>query len=983
MRELQSAFEKEIDGEVRFDKYSRAMYSTDASVYQILPAGVVIPRSRDDVRKVVRLCREHGVSITARGGGTSQAGQAIGAGVQLDFSKYLNHLIELSPDARTVRIEPGIVLDELNAILQPYGLTLPLDLSTSNRATIGGMIANNSAGTRSVVYGKTLDYVEELTVLLADGSTVEMRSLDDRQWRARCEQTDREGECYRTVQQLAADHAEEIEKHYPKILRRVGGYNLDEFVEADQPRNLARLMVGSEGTLGLVLNATLRLVPLPKCRLVCVIHFHELLEALAATPVILEHEPSAVELVDRFILDTTQGKTEFAPLRDFIVGDPAAVLIVELMGDDADELTERLNRLGQDLEEKQLGYHVHRAADSDEQARIWKLRRAALGLSMSQTGDAKAISFVEDTAVSPDRLRDYIERFIAILDAHDTQAGFYAHASVGLLHIRPVVNMKTADGIERFAQIADEISDLVLEFGGALSGEHGDGLVRAPFQQKMFGPTLYGAFCELKQAFDPDGIFNPGKIVHAPELTTNLRFGTDYETRPIDTRFDFSDFGGISRAAEQCGGVGACRKTLTGSMCPSYMATRDEADSTRGRANALRLAISGQFGPDGLIDSELYPILELCLECKACKTECPTGVDMARLKSEFLHQFQAKHGISLRTRLLANIDRTAIWGSRFAPLSNWIAASPVTRWLMETAIGLDCRRMPPRFARRTFQHWWSRREAIRRTGTLARPGSAGGQECPSYNPNSAASAVAFFTDTFSNYYEPDNLIAAVEIAEHFGIPVTVPNRVCCGRPLISKGLLDQAAQQAAATTATLLPLVEQGLPIVFCEPSCYSAVRDDHPHLLRGAQRQQADQVAAACQTFEEWAAPLVSKQASNGTTLRTSTPQILLHAHCHQRALTGTQPAVQLLSAIEGSQVIDLDSGCCGMAGSFGYEHEHYDVSRTVGERKLFPAIRKFPVGATIVAPGFSCRHQIEHFSGIDAISTAVLLRSVLDCES
>ncbi len=957
MEGLQQALQSQIAGEVRFDRISRGLYSTDASVYQIMPAGVVIPRSTDDVVRTLMLCREYGVSLTARGGGTSQAGQACGEGIQLDFSKGMNRLLELDPDRQTVTVEPGIVLDELNALLQPYNLHLPLDLSTSNRATIGGMIANNSSGTRSIVYGKTIDYVNELTVVLSDGSLVHLQPLDGEQLAERCKQNNLEGTCHKTVQRLAAQHSDEIHRRYPKILRRVGGYNLDEFVDSTRPFNLSRLIVGSEGTLALVVAAKLRIVPLPKARIVGVVQFNGLLDALAATPVILEHGPSAVELIDRFILDSTRGKTEFEPLRDFIVGDPAAVLIVEFFGETPDELPGRINRLETDLRSRGFGTHFHRADDPDAQSRIWSLRRAALGLSMSQTGDAKAISFVEDTAVAPERLRDYIERFLAILEQHNAQAGFYAHASVGLLHIRPVVNLKTTDGIDKFTKIAEQIAELVLEFGGALSGEHGDGLVRSPFQQKMFGPELYQAFCEIKRTFDPQRLLNLGKIVEAAPRTENLRFGTQYETRDLPTAFDFSDFGGISRAAEQCGGVGACRKTLTGSMCPSYMATRDEADSTRGRANALRLAISGQLGPDGLTDRQLDPILDLCLECKACKTECPTGVDMARMKSEFLYQYQVAHGTRWRTRLLAHVADLSAWGSRLAPVSNWIAQNRAVRRLNELLWGLDRRRLPPRFVRQTFLRWWANR------GQLDR--------------DHRKPSVAIFADTFTNYLEPRHAVAAVRVAERLGADVVVPPHVCCGRPLISKGLLDEARTQAAATTAILSPLAERGIPIVFCEPGCYSAVRDDHPQLLRGELQQQARRVVESCLTFEEWANQMLAE--ADNHTLRDGPERILLHAHCHMKALVGTAPAVQLLSRIPGVSVTDLDAGCCGMAGSFGYECEHYDVSQAIAERKLLPAVRRREADSVVVAPGFSCRHQIAHFTGVEAVSTAELLESLL----
>ncbi len=960
---FQHALAQAIEGEVRFDAVSRSMYATDASVYQLMPLGVVIPRTREDVRRTLDLCRQHGVSITPRGGGTSQAGQAIGKGIQLDFSKYMNRILEVNEAEQYVRLEPGIVLDHLNAHLKPYGLSLPVDISTADRAVVGGMIANNSAGTRSIVYGMTVDYVEELTVMLSDGSVVEMGALSEAAWVAKTEQGDLEGECYRVVSQLAAEHAAEIDKRYPKIMRRVGGYNLNRFVKHGVPLNMAEMLVGSEGTLGLTLEAKLRLVPLPKAREVTVVQFDTILEAMAATPHILEHEPSALELVDKRILDTTRGKVKYEPLRDFIVGDPGAILIAEVTGETSNGLGERLDRMETMLREAGLGHHMHRAVDGAEQGRIWSLRRAALGLTLAQTGDAKAISFVEDAAVDPRYLHDYIKSFQEILDAHDTEAGFYAHASVGLLHIRPVVDMKTETGVRNFHSIADQISDLVLKYGGAFAGEHGDGLVRSPFQEKMFGPVLYDAFCTIKETFDPDGILNPGKIVHAPPHTSNLKFGPAYETQPVETVFDFADFGGLSRAAEQCGNIGECRKTLAGVMCPSYRATYDETDSTRGRANALRMAISGQLGPGGFTDKALYPVIELCVECKACKTECPTGVDMARMKSEYLHQYQREHGATWRSRLLAHAEQLAIWGSRMAPLSNWIVQHPLTRWVNEKVLHLDRRRTPPSYARQTFLDWWA------------------GQDMPAAENGPLKVPMALFADTFTTFHEPQHAIAAVRLARRLGAAVTVPERVCCGRPLISKGFLDEAAEQAAAVTQTLLPTVEQDLPIVFCEPSCYSAVRDDHPELLRGEMQEKARRVASACMTFEEWAEAAYRRQVESGEMICRFHPgpsKVVLHGHCHQKALVGLEPAKHLLSLIPECEVEALDTSCCGMAGSFGYEQEHYNVSQACGEDKLFPAMRQVTGAAVAVAPGFSCRHQIEHFTGVSAQTPMTLLEEL-----
>ncbi len=948
---LEQALRSALQGEVRFDKISRAIYSTDGSVYQIFPTGVVIPKSVADVIETVRLCREHNVSITPRGGGTSQSGQAVGPGVQIDFSKYMRAVLDLDADAKTVVVEPGIVLDELNHFLKPHGLQLPVDISTASRATIGGMVANNSSGTRSIIYGSTIDYVLELTVLLADGSVITARPLDAAELDHKCASDDLEGRCYRAVRSLAENHAGEIERRYPKIRRRVGGYNLDHFVPSNGQFDLCKLFVGSEGTLGVVLNAKLRLVEPPKAKVLCVPQFETLPDAMLAVQFILEHKPSAVELMDKNLLDQTRGKREFEPLRDFIEGDPAAMHIVEFSGDSADVLPERVDRLEADLRERGLSRKMHRAIDSAAQARIWKLRQAGLGLAMSETGDTKGIAYVEDTAVSPERLPEYIDRFDALVRENGTTASYYAHASVGLLHIRPAINMKTVEGVGQFERIAEQVVDLVLEFGGALSAEHGDGLVRSPFQRKMFGPVIYDAFCEIKKAFDATGVFNPGKIVHAEPITKNLKFGPEYQTNEIDTAFDFSDFGGLSRAAEQCGGVGACRKTLSGTMCPSYMATLEEKDSTRGRANALRLAISGQLGPLGLTDPALYPVMDLCLECKSCKSECPTSVDMARMKSEFLYQYLRKHGAPLRSRILAAAERAAVWGSRLAPLSNWSLKNPVKQLLGQAALGIHPKRELPRFARATFVKWWKKEEEREKREGRKR--------------------VAVFADTFTNHYEPEHGIATVKLARKLGIDVVVPPRVCCGRPLISKGFLDQAKVQAAATAKTLFPLAEAGVPIVFCEPGCFSAVRDDHPLLLRGELKEKAQTVAAAVKTVEQWAEEAISAVAEDVGRIAAGGPtKILLHAHCHQKALVGTGPVIDLLSRIRDCEVEDADAGCCGMAGSFGYEKEHYEVSKAVGERKLFPAIRNRDNGTVVVAPGFSCRQQIKHFTGVDAVS-------------
>jgi Fe-S oxidoreductase len=751
------------------------------------------------------------------------------------------------------------------------------------------------------------------------------------------------------VLELAGTHAQEIERRFPRVLRRVGGYNLDEFVRRDRPFNLAKLMVGSEGTLAIVLAARIGLVPLPAAKAVLTIQFDSLSESLAATPLILRHRPSAVEVMDGFILDHTRKSPALHKLREsFITGDPASLLCVEFYADRAEDLPPRLDALERALREAHYGYRYFHALDAASQAKVWSLREAALGLSMAMPGDAKSLSFVEDTAVSPDRLRDYIDRFQEIIRRHETTAGIYAHASVGCLHVRPVVNLKTETGVRAFESIATDVSDLVLEFGGALSGEHGDGLVRSPFMRKMFGPVLYEAFRSVKRTFDPHGLLNPGKIVDAPPLTANLRYGPTYAARQPETWFDYGDHGGIAGAVEMCSGLGVCRKTLEGTMCPSYMATREEQHSTRGRADVLRLTLAGRLNEAGLGDEGVYETLDLCLECRACKAECPVGVDVARFKSEFLADYWQRHGTPLEARALGNARTLAAWGSRFAPLSNWIAATPVVRSLNERWLGIDSRRQLPRFRRRTLQR-------------LARNRSVGGD-------------ALLFVDTFTNYYDPDIGLAALDALGAAGLQTSLAHNGCCGRPQISKGLLDDARLLAQRNTEALFADAAAGRPILFCEPSCLSAVREDAPALLRGEWRRKAEVVAAQAMLFEQAMLPLIPRLK-----LKPIGAPLLVHAHCHQKSMGLTGATLQMLRAIPGASVIDADAGCCGMAGSFGYAREHYDLSRTIAERKLLPAIRTRPPGTIVVATGTSCRHQIHDFGDDRALHPATVLKSLM----
>ena len=954
---LEKALRSAVSGEVRFDRLSRALYSTDASVYQIEPRCVVVPRTADDVVGVVQVASEYHTSITARGGGTSQAGQAIGAGIVLDTSKYLNRILEVNAEERWARIEPGVVLDDLNAHLKSCGLRFAPDLSSSSRATVGGMMANNSSGARSIVYGKTIDHVIEQRAVLADGRVAHLRPVRPDELAAVSHGDSIEARAYRTLPNIARRCADEIQKRFPKVLRRVGGYNLDAFVDRTQPVDLSRIMVGSEGTLGLVTEARIRLVPLPAVKVLIAAEFETVLDALAAAPMILAHGPSAIEVMDGFILGHTKQSAALDAIRRSVFSDAGgALLCIEFAGDHSDDLRARLARLERDLAAS-FRCRITQAIDPAAQQRVWSLREAALGLSTAMTGDAKSISFVEDTAVAPERLRDYIERFLALIHKHGTHAGIYAHASVGCLHVRPVINLKTARGVAQFEAIANEVADLVLEFGGALSGEHGDGIVRGPFTRRMFGPVLYSAFRDVKRTFDPDGIFNPGKIIDSPPLTANLRYGPSYPTAEPVTFFDYTTSGGMGRAVEMCSGVGACRKKSEGTMCPSYRATLEEQHSTRGRANVLRLAMSGQLGESGLGDEAVYDVLDLCLECRACKTECPTGVDVARFKSEFLADYWARHGTSTRARAFGHIHTTAALASHTAPLSNAVADSPLGRWAGETFAGIDRRRQLPRWTRRTL------RRTLRADALSASP------------------EALLFVDTFTNHAEPEVGVAAYRVMQAAGVGVALAPNVCCGRPLISQGLLEDARALAVKNVVALSDAAARGQTIVFVEPSCLSAVREDMPSLLRGSLQQKARRIADASVRFEEY----LERECRDGRKhlpLADGPGTVLLHPHCHQRSMGLAAPARALLSRIPNSVVTDLDAGCCGMAGSFGYTKEHYDVSRAIGELKLFPAARKLAgtsSEAVLVAAGTSCRHQVAHFTGVQAMHPAVLLHRLL----
>jgi len=960
---LVKALRDTVRGEVRFDLLSRILYSTDASIYQIMPVGVVIPRGPEDIAATLRIAVEEGVPVLPRGGGTSLAGQAIGRAIVVDCSKYMNQILELDATARWARLQPGVVQDDLNAAAGRHGLRLGPDTATSNRATLGGMIGNNSSGARSIVYGKTSDHVQELTVLLIDGTELRLRRPTPRALGQTAPGAGREGEVYAAAARLVEDHREEIARRFPRILRRVSGYNLD--LLAEDPTDLVGLMVGSEGTLGIVTEARVGLVPRPAQAVVAVIHYGDLFAAFDAVPIILRHRPSAVELIDRMVLEMTRAQREYLRRMTFVRGDPDALLIVEFSGDDPDDLRGRLEALEEELRGTGTGQVFVPATDPADQDNIWRVRKAGQGLLQGVKGDSKPITFVEDTAVAPARLAAYMRRFRQVLDRHGVRAAFYAHASVGCIHVRPLINLKDRQQIETMKAIAREVGELVIEFGGAMSGEHGDGLVRSWFVERFFGPRIYAAFREIKRVFDPPGLMNPGKIVDGPPIDASLRYGPEYTTMAVATYFDWSRDGGFARAVELCSGVGACRKTGEGTMCPSYMVTREEEHSTRGRANVLRAVLSGLLPPSELTGRRLYEALDLCLECKGCKAECPANVDMAKLKFEFLARYHEVHGLPLRAWAFGNFRTVARMAHALLPVSSWLATSHPVRWMMEVASGVDRRRPLPPIAPETFLRWW---EHARRRARPA-PGPGGG---PVRGAQASRGPVALFADTFTIYNDPAIGRAAVELLEALGYDVRLAPAGCCGRTMISKGLLRQARRAAARNVEALLPLARAGVAIVGLEPSCLLTFRDEVPDLVPG---EGAQTVAAQAVLIDEF---LVREHARAPLSLGGigAGRRVLLHGHCHQKALAGTQSTREVLR-LAGFAADEVDSGCCGMAGSFGFEREHYDLSMAVGERRLLPAVRRLPADAAVVAMGISCRQQIEHGTGRRALHLVELLNT------
>jgi FAD/FMN-containing dehydrogenase/Fe-S oxidoreductase len=956
--DIAAALRAVVGGEVRFDAYSKHLFSRDASMYAIEPIGVVFPRDADDVAAVVSTAAEFGVPVLPRGAGTSLAGQTVGHAIVMDLSRHMSRITEIDAGQRVARVQPGVVQEQLNLAAAPHGLMFGPDTSTSNRATLGGMIGNNSAGSQSVRYGMTIDHVLALDVVLSDASRSRFGPLTEQERLNRAASPTLDGVICRDLPRLAQRHRNAIATGFPRFWRQSGGYRLDR-LNGSAALDLAKLVVGSEGTLVTVVEATVQLVPAPRHRVIAVGHFTSVPAAIEATEDALACQPAAVELLDRTILELSRQKIEYQALGSILHGDPDALLFVTFFGDTLPEAVAGLDRLDQRWQAHGHGFHTLRAVHSAEQAALLKVRQAGLGLLMAaSSGARRPLAFVEDTAVEPARLASYARRFREILDARGLTAGFYGHCSVGCLHIRPFVDLTAPGQPELMRAVAEEVRELVLEYGGVNSSEHGDGLARSEFNRRVFGDALYAAMQETKRLFDPGNRMNPGKIVNAPAMTDNLRDVAQPAAQPLTTRLRFDAPGGMHGAADRCMNIGLCRKTATGVMCPSYMATRDEEHSTRGRANALVKALTMPDPRAALGDERLHDILDLCLECKACKSECPLGVDMAALKSEALAVYHDQHGVPLRSRVFGSIRALNRMGSAAFPLSNLASGWRPARLLAERWLGVSSARPLPRFHRQDLLRWFRRRPAP------ARPASQG--------------ELIFLADSFTTFTEPSAGRAAIELLELAGWRVRLEDAGCCGRASLSKGLLDQSRRMAADMTGRLGDAAARGVPIVGVEPSCLLTLRDEYPALLPDDPRARA--VAAATRLPEEL---LLAAVADGRLVLpqesTVSGRRVMFHGHCHQKALAGTAATTALLRSIPGADVIEVDAGCCGMAGSFGFEAEHYELSMSIGELRLFPAIRAEAQNTIIAATGVSCRQQIAHGTGRPALHPLEIVRNAL----
>ncbi|NGP89573.1 FAD-binding and (Fe-S)-binding domain-containing protein [Fodinibius halophilus] len=946
--------------QIATDEQTRRLYATDASSYEELPHGVAFPTSTQDIVTIVKRARQQGQSITARGAGTSLAGQTTGNGLVMDVGRHMNDIVAINPQKQQATVQPGVIRDSLNREADKFDLLFGPDTATTNRCMLGGMIGNNSCGIFSIKYKTTREHILEIDAVLSDGSKTTFKPLTLEELEEKQRLDNLEGDIYRGMVDLIHEHREEILANYPHpdITRRNTGYALDRlcemqpFVDDGRPFNMAELLCGSEGTLAMTGSATVNLVEKDPESVIVVPHFSSIRKALEATVEAVKMDPAAAELVDHIILDATKDNIEQRKNRFFLDGEPHCILIIQFDGQDQQALVKKAKKLADRLNQLGLSSSTPIITDEEKKRRVWNLRKAGLGLLMGLGSKGRTPTFCEDTAVRVPDLPDYIDEFQKILGKHDTDCVFYAHASVGELHLRPVINLQEAEGIQKMKSMAGEIAELVRSYRGSLSGEHGDGRARAPYIEKVLGAEMMPLLKKVKQIWDPDNIFNPGKITDPKPLEEDLRYSPDYKRPEPNTLFNWRKEGSFGHALELCNGAGVCRKLADsgGTMCPSYMATKEEKDTTRGRANLFRQLFAGKE-QDAFTSEELKDALDLCLSCKACKSECPANVDMARMKAEFTQGWHEEHGIGLDERFFGQAAQLYPLASLVPSISNWFMKQPVIKELLEHFLGIDKRRDLPAFASQTFMDWFSTRPTAN---------SAAGRE------------VVLLIDIFTNYHEPEVGKSAVRFLEQLDYRVHVPDFHEVGRPQISKGMLGHAKKILNTNLPRLTAFAEEETPIIGLEPSEILTLRDEYLDLCDDDQLTQAKKVADHTFTFEAFAAQALADNTPNAPD--EVGQQVYIHGHCHQKSLVGHKEIKRLLT-LRGYNPTVLDTGCCGMAGSFGYEKNHYNVSMDIGRQRLFPALRNLPEDALICAPGFSCRHQIKDGTGKQALHPAQLL--------
>lgn len=947
-----AALSKVSTAEVYTDQATRLLYSTDASIYQIMPLAVVVPRQEEDVLAAMSICAREGLPVLPRGGGSSLAGQAVGEAVVFDFSKYFRRVQAINAEQRRVRVQVGLPLDNLNRALQPHGLMVGPDPASSSRATVGGIIGNDSTGAHSILYGKMHDHVQRCRVILADGSSTWLEALPWQELAAA--NGSLAGRIHRQMAELVQTHKALIDEQFPSYWRRSDGYALDTIrAQLEQPAlNLAPLLAGSEGTLAIITEAELSLVPIPRHKALAILHFAADADAFRAVPGLLSLQPAAIELIDDVLMQLTRASDVWRRRLTFVQGEPQAVLIVEFAGDSESYVADRLQALQRHLQSDGYRQPLVILQDAAAQANVWHVRKAGLNLLLSMRGDAKPVPGIEDVAVPPENLAAYMADLKALLDGRGVAAAMYAHASAGCVHVRPILNLKDGTHVRHLIALTSEAARLARHYGGVKSSEHADGLARSYLNPDFFGPELYAVLQQVKRIFDPQGIMNPGKIVDPLPPDENLRFGPAYRTNPLpQVFFDWTYDGSFAQAVEMCNGAGVCRKLGSGAMCPSFQALGDEQHSTRGRANLLRAALQGRLAGD-FGNPALLEALDLCLGCKACKSECPSSVDMTKLKAEALAQHYRTHAPPLNKRLFGHIAQLSALVAPVAPVVNFSLRFGPTRGLINRLLHVHPQRTFPAFQSQRFSRRWQRRHPQ-----------------PPARPD-----VLLLPDTFTEFNEHDVGEAAVRVLQAAGLQVQVLRGLDCGRPMLSQGLVQAAKKQAAQVTAILQPYVQQNIPIVGLEPSSILTIRDDYPDLLPNDATRA---VAAAVQLFDEFIAGLLAENPQ-ALRLRPATRPYLVHGHCHQKALAGEETLFQVLQAIPGAQVHSSEAGCCGMAGAFGYDAAHYDLSVAIANDRLLPALDAAP-DAIVVANGTSCRHQIDDLRGRRAVHIAVALADAL----